>query len=116
MPTMPPPAVKGPPAYTVSPNTPIPGTTGNDPRTDVVQRFLNHLFPSPTKSETLRPPADTVGARAIREQLGRDATPIKVALVTLPAAIGGTMPGPRGPPNNQDVAEVEMKKPWLADP
>src|SRR5689334_6969553 len=98
MPTMPPPAVKGPSAdQTISPQTPIPGTVGNSPDSDVVQRFLNHLWPG-GKSKTLRPPAETVGERAVREQLGPSPTPVKLAVVTLPAAIGGTM---RPPVNNQ---------------
>jgi hypothetical protein len=113
---MPPPAVKGPPAATQSPNTPIPGTSASVEKSDRIQRFLNHMFPSSKKSELLRLPADTVGARAVREQLGRDATPLKLAVVTLPPAIGGTMPAPAEAGSNQDVVQVEMKEPWKADP
>lgn len=115
MPTMPPPAVKGPPAaQTISPETPIPGTVGNSPDSDVVQRFLNHMWPG-GRSKTLRPPADTIGARAIREQLGPSPSPVQLAVVTLPAAIGGTMPAP-SPNQHGDLIEVEMKEPWKADP
>lgn len=115
MPTMPPPAVKGPSAVqTISPQTPIPGTVGNSPDSDVVQRFLNHLWPG-GKSKTLRPPADTVGERAVREQVGKSPTPLQLGLVTLPAAIGGTMPAP-GSNQHAQAVEVEMKQPWKADP
>lgn len=114
---MPPPAVKGPqPGHTISPDAPVPGTKGNDPKTDVIQRFLNHLFPSSSKSETLRPPAKKVGEVAAEQAgLGKHG-PVALSTITIGAGITGTRPRPIDPETGELLHGVNMLPVWNADP